>query len=110
MNAETAALRRSHLRVVPPPPVPVTTGMLAPFRRGSKCSDRPPALMVYARHEAEFRTLMTSERLCPSRVVWCADPTSANVVDNVFRHHGRQTLFITVGVAALEPGGVEGRL
>lgn len=36
--------------------------------------------------------------------------TSANVVDNVFRHHGRQTLVITVGVAALEPGGVEGRL
>lgn len=105
------AERPTRLRLLPPltpPPDPVTPGMLAAFRRGAKASDNPPALIVYAVHEAEFKQLMTSERLSPSRVVWCADQTSAQVVDNVFRYHGRQTLVITVGVAALEPGRGEG--
>ena len=107
------AERPSHLRLMPPmvpPPDPVTPGMLAAFRRGAKALDNPPALIVYAVHETEFKQWMTLERLSPSRVVWCADPTSANVVDSVFRYHGRQTLVITIGVAALDgDAGEEGR-
>lgn len=102
-----ASQRSAHLHLLPrsaSPPVPVTSGLLAPFRRRVRPSDSPPALIVHAFHEWEFRHFVATERLCASRVVWCADLTSTHVVRDVFRHHGRSVIVITVGEATLEPG------